>query len=302
MNFVYIDESGNTGLNLKDSQQPIFILAGMIIPESKWFLLEKLYFEIIRKYWGDISPYSFEIKAQYLKSGRGPFKEMKLEEQLAFRDEILELLVSEKIFVVYRRIIKKKFAEFCDKHYGPGIKVNPYVMALPFICMEIDHYLQQIGSDELGMLIFDEQKEIFEAELVNLIKSNQVSPETPVWRTGMKDWLKESTSEYPSLKGIGTGGNINKILKMSLKEEGDSLTYKNIKKVYDQVNSYSFEDRISKLNLRPDRADVIIPATKIFLKVIKWTDIQELYVPSIGLSDGIIHVLYERQKEMRLKA
>ncbi|MCK5391776.1 MAG: exopolyphosphatase [Deltaproteobacteria bacterium] len=118
----------------------------------------------------------------------------------------------------------------------------------------------------------------------------------------MKDWLKESTSEYPSLKGIGTGGNINKILKMSLKEEGDSLTYKNIKKVYDQVNSYSFEDRISKLNLRPDRADVIIPATKIFLKVIKWTDIQELYVPSIGLSDGIIHVLYERQKEMRLKA
>jgi exopolyphosphatase/guanosine-5'-triphosphate,3'-diphosphate pyrophosphatase len=84
---------------------------------------------------------------------------------------------------------------------------------------------------------------------------------------------------------------------MSLKEEGDTLSYKNIKKVYDQVNSYSFEDRISKLNLRPDRADVIIPATKIFLKVIKWTDIQDLYVPSIGLSDGIIHVLYERQKK-----
>ncbi len=113
----------------------------------------------------------------------------------------------------------------------------------------------------------------------------------------MKDWLKENTSQYTSLKGIGTGGNINKILKMSLKVEGDTLSYKNIKKVYDQVNSYSFEDRISKLNLRPDRADVIIPATKIFLKVIKWTDIQDLYVPSIGLSDGIIHVLYERQKK-----
>jgi len=118
----------------------------------------------------------------------------------------------------------------------------------------------------------------------------------------MKDWLKESTSEYPSIKGIGTGGNINKILKMSLKEEGDTLSYKNIKKVYDSVNSYIFEDRISKLNLRPDRADVIIPATKIFLKVIKWADIKEIYVPSIGLSDGMIHVLYENRKRTKIKA
>ena len=115
----------------------------------------------------------------------------------------------------------------------------------------------------------------------------------------MKDWIKENTSEYPSITGIGTGGNINKILKMSLKEEGETLSYKNIKTIYDSVNSYSFEDRISKLNLRPDRADVIIPATKIFLKTIKWADIKELYVPSIGLSDGIIHVLYEKQKTMK---
>ncbi len=115
----------------------------------------------------------------------------------------------------------------------------------------------------------------------------------------MKDWIKETTSEYPSITGIGTGGNINKILKMSLKEEGQTLSYKNIKTIYDLVNSYSFEDRISKLNLRPDRADVIIPATKIFLKTIKWADIKELYVPSIGLSDGIIHVLYEKQKTMK---
>jgi exopolyphosphatase/guanosine-5'-triphosphate,3'-diphosphate pyrophosphatase len=89
---------------------------------------------------------------------------------------------------------------------------------------------------------------------------------------------------------------------MSLKEEGETLSYKNIKKVYDLVNSYSFEDRISKLNLRPDRADVIIPATRIFLRAIKWANINELYVPSIGLSDGIIHVLYEKQKSLRLEA
>ena len=118
----------------------------------------------------------------------------------------------------------------------------------------------------------------------------------------MKNWIKESASDYPSIKGIGTGGNINKILKMSLKEDGEFLSYKNIKKVSDLANSFSYEDRISKLNLRPDRADVIIPATKIFLKVLKWADITELYVPSIGLSDGIIHVLYEKQKRLKLEA
>ncbi len=118
----------------------------------------------------------------------------------------------------------------------------------------------------------------------------------------MKTWIKESTSDYPSIKGIGTGGNINKILKMSMKEDGEFLSYKNIKKVSDLVNSFSYEDRISKLNLRPDRADVIIPATKIFLKTLKWADINELYVPSIGLADGIIHVLYDKQKRLRLEA
>jgi len=118
----------------------------------------------------------------------------------------------------------------------------------------------------------------------------------------MKDWIKEISLDYPSIKGIGTGGNINKILKMSLKESGELLSYKDIKKVSDLVNSFSYEDRISKLNLRPDRADVIIPATKIFLRTIKWANIKELYVPTIGLSDGIIHVLYEKQKKLKLEA
>ncbi len=118
----------------------------------------------------------------------------------------------------------------------------------------------------------------------------------------MRTWIKNNTSDYPSIKGIGTGGNINKVLKMSHKDDGDFLSYKGIKLVSDLVNSYSYEDRILKLNLRPDRADVIVPATKIFLKALKWADIKELYVPSIGLSDGIIHVLYEKQKQLRLEA
>ncbi len=118
----------------------------------------------------------------------------------------------------------------------------------------------------------------------------------------MKNWLKENTSDYPSIKGIGTGGNINKILKMSLIKDGEFINYKDIKRVSDLVNSYSYEDRISELNLRPDRADVIVPAIKIFMKALKWADINELYVPSIGIADGIIHVLHEKHKLLKLEA
>lgn len=155
------------------------------------------------------------------------------------------------------------------------------------------------GSTELtlisGSVIVDSHS--FKLGTVRLLEKQVPKTE---WQN-MKNWIKDNTSEYPTIKGIGTGGNINKILKMSLKEDGEFLSYKNIKKVSDLVNSFSYEDRISKLNLRPDRADVIVPATKIFLKVIKWADIKELYVPSIGLSDGIIHVLYERHKRLQLE-
>jgi hypothetical protein len=163
MNLVYVDESGNTGLNLKDSQQPVFILAAMIVPEREWFTLEENFFRIARSLLGDDLSYPFEIHATDLKSGRRLFKTMALETRLSFRDQILRLLADSNVAIIYRRIIKTKFEAFCVENYGPGIKVNPYVMALPFVCMEVDHYLRQRGPDQLGMLIFDEQKENLDA-------------------------------------------------------------------------------------------------------------------------------------------
>lgn len=159
MNLVYIDESGNTGLNLKDPQQPIFLLAGMMLPESKWFLLEERFLGIVKRFWGDIQPYSFEIQAKDINSRRGPFKELSSAQRLEFRDQMLRLLIDNEIVVIYRRINKPKFMAFCEEQYGFGISVNPYIMALPFICTEVDHHLRSKGDDELGMFIFDEQKE-----------------------------------------------------------------------------------------------------------------------------------------------
>lgn len=171
MNLVYVDQSGNTGLNLRDSQQPVFILAAMTVPERAWFTPEKDFFRVAKELFENELSYPFEIHAADLKCGRGLFKGLPLERRLSFRDDLLNLLADSGVTVVYRRIIKAKVEAFCMENYGPGIKVNPYVMALPFVCMEVDHYLRQKGPDQVGTLIFDEQKEnldVVERSLRNL--------------------------------------------------------------------------------------------------------------------------------------
>ena len=112
----------------------------------------------------------------------------------------------------------------------------------------------------------------------------------------MKAWLKRSTVGIHPLNAIGSGGNINKIFKMANKKETKHLSYEKLKGQYEMLCSYTYEERIERLGLKPDRADVIIPAAKIFLTVMKTADIDKIYVPQIGLSDGIIHDLYETYK------
>jgi exopolyphosphatase/guanosine-5'-triphosphate,3'-diphosphate pyrophosphatase len=112
----------------------------------------------------------------------------------------------------------------------------------------------------------------------------------------MRVWLKRSTVGIHPLNAIGSGGNINKIFKMANKKETKHLSYDKLKGQYEMLSSYTYEERIERLGLKPDRADVIVPAAKIFLTVMKTADIDKVYVPQIGLSDGIIHDLYEVHK------
>lgn len=115
----------------------------------------------------------------------------------------------------------------------------------------------------------------------------------------MRVWLKRSTVGIHPLNAIGSGGNINKIFKMANKKETKHLSYDKLKSQYEMLNSYTYEERIERLGLKPDRADVIVPAAKIFLTVMKTADIDKVYVPQIGLSDGIIHDLYEAHKSRK---
>lgn len=110
----------------------------------------------------------------------------------------------------------------------------------------------------------------------------------------MKIWLKKNTIGIHPLYAIGSGGNINKIYKMSGKKETKHLSYEKLKGIYEMLNSYTYQERIERLDLKPDRADVILPAAKIFLTVMKTADIERVYVPQVGLSDGLVHELYEK--------
>lgn len=110
----------------------------------------------------------------------------------------------------------------------------------------------------------------------------------------MKVWLKLNTNGVHPLSAIGSGGNINKIFKMSGKKETKHLSYDKLKGFYDMLCSYTYQERIERFDLKPDRADVILPAAKIFLTVMKHADIEKVFVPQVGLSDGLVHQLYEQ--------
>src|SRR5439155_138542 len=115
---------------------------------------------------------------------------------------------------------------------------------------------------------------------------NQVEKE--YW-TYFKKWVKEVTEGYQPLMAIGSGGNINKVFKMLGKKENKPVSIGKIRSMYDLMGSYTYDERIKILGLNPDRADVIMPATRIFLSVMKNASIEKIFVPQIGLSDGIVH-------------
>ncbi|NRB82621.1 MAG: exopolyphosphatase [Winogradskyella sp.] len=108
----------------------------------------------------------------------------------------------------------------------------------------------------------------------------------------LEQWIKENTSQYYKIALIGSGGNINKIFKISRKDINKPLSYFYLTNYYKTLQSYSYEERITQLNLNQDRADVIIPATRIYLSAMKWSGAKDIFVPKIGLSDGIIKSIY----------
>jgi exopolyphosphatase / guanosine-5'-triphosphate,3'-diphosphate pyrophosphatase len=112
-----------------------------------------------------------------------------------------------------------------------------------------------------------------------------------VWQE-IQQWIQGNTADFDDVILIGSGGNINKIFKMSGKQQDKPLSYIYINSQYAFLNSLTYEQRIAELALNPDRADVIIPAIQIYLNAMKWSGANQIYVPKIGLSDGIVKAMY----------
>lgn len=115
----------------------------------------------------------------------------------------------------------------------------------------------------------------------------------------MKRWIKKNVANREKVVAIGSGGNIIKIFQLARQKTGKPLTSKRLKEIYKLLDSFTYEERIKVMGLKPDRADVIIPASRIYTSVMKWGKVGKIYVPEIGLADGIIHVLYEKYKNAK---
>ena len=150
------------------------------------------------------------------------------------------------------------------------------------------------GSTELTFFADDKQifKESFNIGTIRLLKKKV---KEDLWEV-MKEYVKQNTRKYSNIIAIGSGGNINKVFSLSKKKEGKPLHIDLLKDYLKELSNVSLEQRIEIYKLREDRADVIVPALQIYVNVMRWANVEEIYVPKIGLADGLIHLLYEEVK------
>lgn len=149
-----------------------------------------------------------------------------------------------------------------------------------------------VGGGSTEFTVFSEGKiKISESFKIGTVRLLNGMVDDSMWDE-LELWLKKHVKGLPNLSIIGSGGNINKLHKMSGRKEGESLSYIWLRAQYHFLKSLTFEERVSELGLNPDRADVIIPATQIFVSSAKWIGAKKIHVPKIGLSDGIIKTLY----------
>lgn len=157
--------------------------------------------------------------------------------------------------------------------------------------------LVDVGGGSTEFSILNEGKNItsksFKIGTVRLI-NNMVDER--VWEQ-IKIWLQKHTKEFDKITLLGSGGNINKLIKLTKVKEGKPMSLISLNVIYKELESLSYEERMINFELNPDRADVILPAARIYLKALEWSGGQNIYVPKVGLSDGMIKYLYKKSKK-----
>jgi exopolyphosphatase/guanosine-5'-triphosphate,3'-diphosphate pyrophosphatase len=151
------------------------------------------------------------------------------------------------------------------------------------------------GSTELNL--YAEGKKIktrsFKVGSVRILEHT----DSPIAWEDMEHWVRENVKKkYGKVTAVGTGGNISKIFELALLKPGKTMTLNRVKDIKRMVEDRTIEQRIYELQMNPDRADVIVPASDIYIKVMEWAKSQSIIVPEVGLKDGMLLHLLEKNK------
>ncbi|WP_070137969.1 Ppx/GppA phosphatase family protein [Crocinitomix algicola] len=162
-----------------------------------------------------------------------------------------------------------------------------YDLSKPFIVIDVGG-----GSTEIS-IFYRGEKNNSRSFKIGTLRMLKKKVDKDIWDT-INEWLQKTLRKDMDYLVFATGGNINKTHKLLGKKGNEPISYKDLKEIYGELKSLSLAKRISKFQLRPDRADVIVPAMQIFLKILKRLDSSEMYVPKVGLSDGMIQQMHQK--------
>jgi exopolyphosphatase/guanosine-5'-triphosphate,3'-diphosphate pyrophosphatase len=199
----------------------------------------------------------------------------------------------------------KVIAKKVKKELGLSIEVIDGEREADLISRSIFHLVDEntylhidVGGGSTELNVYEKGKKIktksFKIGAVRKLEK-QDSPEA--WNE-MNEWVKESTKKYKGdILLIATGGNISKVKELiKNKNHSKKVSRKDLQHIYKKLTSHTYQERVNIFNLNPDRADVIVPATEIYLSVMTWAKGSEMIVPDAGLKDGMIRYLYEENK------
>lgn len=205
-----------------------------------------------------------------------------------------------------------ELAEEVRNEIGVTINIIDGLLEAEFINRAIASYLGSDtylhidvggGSTELNLFVkgIKIKTRSFKVGSVRVLEHH----DSPVMWSDMEKWVKDNVKkEYGKVTAVGTGGNISKIFELAKKKPGQALPIKKVKEIRKMIESHTMDQRIYDLQMNPDRADVIVPATGIYLQVMEWAHANNILVPDVGLKDGILLHLFEKnvsQKKIEFK-
>jgi hypothetical protein len=160
MYLLYFDESGNSGNNLADPQQPVFVLGALVVSETSWQAVETDLESALRAHLNTPRASDFEVHAGDLRQGTGHFKGVPVAARLALRDQWLLVAANHRLRFIYRAITKTRYERWMKSTFGQNITINPHLAAFPLVAQVANNYLRGLSRDALGIIISDDNREV----------------------------------------------------------------------------------------------------------------------------------------------